>query len=408
MPALASSSRVQLSYIKETVFGTTPGAGNGRNLRITGESLNFDYSKESSKEIRADRQTGGATTVDATAAGSINFHMQYAEYDGLMEAALQGTWSVFGTNGVGATFAGTFVVGPPSTITAGAATTGSSLFTLLQAGQWFRLTAPTHANDGKLCRVSTTIAPSSTVITLDPSTPLVAGTGVANCTVSTARLTNGVAQNSFSIEKSFTDIVQFLTFRGMTVNKMNLNFAAASLTDGSFEFMGKNVVRNAATQLPGSATASYSYDIQNSVRGVGQLWEGGIPLASTFVKSMSLALNNNLRGQKAVANLGNVGIGSGDLQFTGSLEVYFADGAIYDKFINDTYTSLIVSTQDTAGNGYVFSLPRVLLMNGRVVAQGENQDVMATFDFEAFADDANATAALRKTIFVDRVGAAVT
>lgn len=405
MTTLASTSRVQMAYIKETVFGTTPVAGNMKNLRMTGESLNFDYSKESSKEIRSDRQTGGASTVDATAAGGINFHAQYAEYDGLMEGALQGAWSVFGTNGVGATFTATFTA---NTITASAATTGSSLFTLLQAGQWFRLTAPTHANDGKLCRVSTVTPPTSTVLTVDTNTPLTAGTTIANCTVATSRLTNGTTQPSFSLEKQLMDVGQYLVYRGMTVNRMSLNFAAAALTDGSFEFMGKDMARDTATHLPGTAVASYSYDVQNSVRGVGQLWEGTAPITSTFIRSMSLSVNNNLRGQKAIANLGNVGIGAGGLQITGSLEVYFADGTIFDKFLNDTYTSLIVSTQDTAGNGYVFTLPRVLLMNGRVVAQGEDQDVMASFDFEAFADDTNATAALRKTIFIDRVGAAIT
>ena len=37
MPVLASTSRVQLAYILESVFGTTPGAGNGTYLRTTGE-----------------------------------------------------------------------------------------------------------------------------------------------------------------------------------------------------------------------------------------------------------------------------------------------------------------------------------------------------------------------------------
>lgn len=407
MPALAVSSRLQMAYLQETTFGTVPVAGNYRNLRITGESLNFDYSKEESKEIRADRQTAGATTTDANAAGSINFHMQYAEYDQLMAGALQNTWTVFGTNGVGATFSATFTA---TTITASVATTGTSLFTLLAKGQWFKLVAPTHANDGKILRVSTTVAPTSTIITLDANTPAAVGAGVANCTVSAARLTNGITAPSFSVEKQFTDIGQFLTFRGMTVGKMDLNFSAASLTDGSFEFMGKDVQQGTATKLPGTVVPSYTYDIQNSVRGVGQMWENGAPIASTFVKSITLSANNNLRGQKAIGNLGNIGIGSGDLNTSGTIEIYFADATIFNRFLTDTYTSLIVGTQDNAagtGNGYVVTLPRVLLMNAKIVAQGENQDIMASFDYSAFSDDANADASLRKTIIIDRTGAAV-
>lgn len=408
MPALAVTSRVSIGYIQESTYGTTPGAGNYKYLRMTGESLNYDISKETSKEIRSDRQNGGATTVDGQAAGSINFHMQYAEYEGLIAGALQNTWTIHGTNGVGTTFSGTFVVGPPSTITAGAAPTGANAFTTLQRGQWFKLTAPTHGNDGKIVRVSTTVDPTATVITLDTNTALLVGAGVANCTIATARLTNGTTQPSFSIEKQFNDITQFLTFKGMTVNKLNLNFASAAIIDGSFEFMGKNAVRNVTTQLPGTPVASYTYDIHNAVKGVGQLWEGTAPLTSTFVKSLTMAVNNNLRGQKAIANLGNVGIGAGDIEITGTVEVYFADGTIYDKFLNDTYTQIILSTVDTSGNGYVITLPRVCLMNGKIVAQGENQDIMATFDYACYADDTNSVAGLRKTIFIDRVGVAVT
>lgn len=408
MTALAATSRVSIGFIQESAYGTVPGAGNYKYLRMTGESLNYDVSKESSKEIRSDRQNGGATTVDAQAAGSINFHFQYAEYETLMAGALQSAWTVFGVNGVGATFTGTFVVGPPSTITASVATSGASDFTTIQKGQWIKLSAPTHGNDGKIVRVSLTTAPTTTVITLDSNTPLLVGAGVANCTVATARLVNGTTQNSYSIEKQFNDITQFLTFQGMTVSKMNLSFASAAITDGSFEFMGKTVTRATSTALPGTPVASYTYDIHNAVRGVGQLWEGGSPLTSTFVKSMTMALNNNLRGQKAIGNLGNVGIGTGDIELTGTCEVYFADGTIYDKFLADTYTSIIISSVDTSGNGYVITLPRVCLMNAKIVAQGENQDIMASFDYACYADDTNAVSALRKTVFIDRVGVAVT
>lgn len=402
----AVSSRAQLAYIKESVFGTTPGAGNGRKLRMTGESLNFDLSKEDSKEIRDDRQTQGATTVDASASGGFNFHLQYAEYDQLIEGALQSAYSVYGTNGVtGVSFSAAYAA---NTITAAVAPTGNDAFTLLQGGQWLRINHTGNANDGKYVRVSTSVAPTSTVITLDPSTPLTVAASTAGATISTSRIANGTTFQSFSLEKSFGDITQFFTYRGMVVSKMSLNFNSAALTDGSFDFMGKDAVRNTAKQLPGTLTASQTYEIQNGVRGVGQLWEAGAPITSTSIKSMTVNVDNNLRGQKALGTLGNVGIGVGDFDTSGSLEVYFADGTQYDKFANDTYTSLIVGSQDAAKNGYVITLPRVLLMNAKITAGAKNQDVLATFDYMAFGDLGNASAPLQKTIFIDRIGAAVT
>lgn len=400
----ASTSRVQLRYIQETTWGTTPVAGNGLNLRCTGESLDFSLQKEESKEIRADRQINGATTVDATASGGLNIHLQYAEYDKLIAGALCSAWSVYGTAGVGTTFSGTYTA---TTITAGAAPVGANAFTTLQLGQWFRLLAPTSANDGLLLRVSTSVAPTSTVITLDTATPCAAAGPIANSAVQTSRLTNGVTEISFTLEKAFTDVTQVFTYKGMEVNKMTLNFAAAALADGSFDFIGKNAVRAAATALPGTIQASNSYNIQNGVKGINAIWENGAPLAGVFVKTMSLTVDNNLRSQKALANLGAIGIGQGDFKASGQMEMYFANGNMYDRFLTDTYTSVILPVQDSAGNGYVFSMPRVLLTNAKIVAGGENQDAMISFDFTAFADDANAVAALRQTIFIDRVGVAV-
>lgn len=403
--ALADTSRVQLRRIKESVFGEVPGAGNSINLRTTGESLDFDIKKETSKELREDRQISGAVPVSASAMGGINFHLSYGEYDDLFESAFQGTWAEFGTNGVGATFTADFAA---TTITASAATTGSSDFSTLQLGQWFRLLAPTHANDGLLLRVSSSVAPTDTVITLDAATPLTVGTGVANCAIQTSRLSNGVTQTSFSIEKEFSDVAQFLQYTGMTPGKLNLKFAAAALTDGSIEFMGTGATRAGATAMPGTAVASQVYEIHNAATGVGQVWEGTGPLSGSFVKSLDLTLDNVQRIKEAIGNFGAIAIGSGTVKITGTMEMYFSDGTQYDKFLANTYTKVIVATQDDSGNGYVLSLPRVQLMKGKVVAGAKDQDVMASFEIEAFSDDANAVAALRKTIFLDRVGVAIT
>lgn len=403
MPTTASSSRVQLSYIKETNFGVTPVAGNGTKLRVTGESLNFDITKDTSKEIRDDRQVNSAVPTGAQASGGLPIHMQYKEYDPFLEAALQSTFTAYGTNGVGATFTATMAA---NTITAGAAPTGNSAFTLLQKGQWFRFICGTTSdpNHGKLFRVSTTVAPTSTVITLDPSTVATVAASLPSAALQASRLTNGVTQSSFSLEKSFADIVQFLTYRGMTVSKMSLQFASESLTNGSIDFMGKDAVIAAVTAMPGSLTASQTFEIHNAATGVGQIWEGGAPLTSTYIKSLNLDVDNSLRAKTALGTLGSVDIGSGTLKVTGSFEAYFASAVLYQKFLADTSTQLTWSSLDAAGNGYVFTLPNVDISKATITAGAMDQDVMVQIDFQALADLTNATPALQKTIFIDRVG----
>lgn len=404
MSALASTSRVQMRRIKETVFGVTPTTGNPANMRMTGESLDFTLSKDTSKEIRADRQLSGSTTTDAMSGGDINIHMQYAEYDTELQALFMSSYAVLGANGETTSFSAAYTA---NTITAGAAPTGPSALTNLQLGQFFRVSHPANPNNGKVLRVSSSVAPTATAITLDASTPAIVSAGGAGATVQASRLTNGVTESSFTYEKWLGDVGQFFAYRGQYIAKMALKFASASLLEGSFTLMGKDAVRTTATTLPGIPTASKTFEIQNAVRGVGQLWEGGVPLTTTFIKSLDFTVDNNLRNQGAVGNLGPVGIGTGDFSVSGSVSIYFSatgGASIYDKFLSDTYTALTFSDQDAAGNGYIWTLPRVMLKTGKVVAGSKNADFMAEFTFEAYADDTNAVPALRQTLFLDRVG----
>lgn len=399
---LASADRVQLAYVPEATFGVTPATA-AIKLRMTGESLAFDLTKENDKEINDTAELTSSTTVGAQAGGDIKMHMQYAEYDRFFAAVLRNTWAVHGTNGVGTAFSGTFAA---TTITAAVAPVGNAAFTTLQKGQWFQAGAPGNANDKLLLRVSTVTAPTATVITLDPSTPAVVANGIAGCTISTSRLQNGVTQQSFTVERQVAEVSNYFAFRGQYISKFATEFASSSMTEGTFTLLGKDMVRTGASTLTGPLTDSKTYDIQNGVKGVGKLWENGAPTAGK-IKKMSFDIDSGLRAQDALGEMGLVGVGLGTFVVKGSLEVYFADGALFDKFLNDTYTSIILSTYDTAGNGYVITLPRVQLTKATVMAGSKNSDLMASFEYTAYKDVNNAVPALRATMFMDRFGAAV-
>ena len=400
---LANTSLAQIRRIREVTFGVTPVAGNGGNLRVTGESFIFDVKKEESKELRADRQIGYVVPVSAGASGGFNFHLSYGEYDPELESTLQSVYAVYGINGVGTTFVGTFTA---NTIVPGANPAGTSAFTTLVRGQWFRLIS-SGSNNGRLFRVSSTVTPTAALITLDAGTPAIVAATEAGCAIQASRLTNGILQTSFTYEKELPDVVQFFAFRGMTPGKVMLNFVSAALTDGSIEFMGKSSTRGVVTVLPGTTAPSRTGEIQSGATGVSQIWEAGVPMTATFIKSLNLTVDNVQRSQEAIGNFGYVGIGSGTLAVSATLEVYFETGALYDKFLNNVYTSLIIGTQDPAGNGYILTLPRVNLTSSKITAGSKDQDLMASFELRALADDANTIPALRRTLFIDRVGEAV-
>lgn len=91
--AVGVSNRAQLTYITETVWGTTPGAGSMQIMRYTGESIDNQFNFTESAEIIADRMTTDIIRVGAQAGGDVNIELSYGAYDVWLEAALQGTWT---------------------------------------------------------------------------------------------------------------------------------------------------------------------------------------------------------------------------------------------------------------------------------------------------------------------------
>lgn len=404
--SLATSNRAQLRFIKEVTFGTIPGSGNPNNLRMTGESLAFAINTDTSKEIRSDRQVTDLIQTGASASGDVNFELSYNEYDPLIEAVMQSTYTVFGVNGVGVAIptSATFAAGA---LTAGAATSGASIFTSLVMGQWVKIGGSTNPLQNIWAQVSLTVPPTATVLTFQ-GTPFTGATGLggAAVTVSASRISNGTTLNSYTIERGLADATtpQFFAYRGMCASKLSLKFAAGSVVGGAFSFMGKDALRtDTTTQLPGSPIASKTLDVVNAVAGVGNIMEGGSVLTGTYIKSVDLSIDNSLRAQTAIGSLGSVGVGTGSLQVSGTMEVYLADGTMWDKFKNNTASSLSLRATDGAGNGYVITLPKIKYGDAKVNAGSLDQDVMLSMPFTAIMDPSTS-----KTLIIDRAGVAAT
>jgi len=403
MPVLASTSRVQMSYLKEIVFGEVPVTGVVRNIRNTGESLNYSISKTSSDEINAYRAVSSMVATSAEAAGALNIQMSFGEYDEFLAATLQNTWIKVGAAGLSSVFSSTITTGA---ITAGVAVTD---FATLKRGQWFTLSGTGTTNDGKLFRVSKITAPTTTVITLDVSTPGIPGGPFAATVLRSSRLSNGVIQPSYALQREANDVGEFFVFRGMTVSSMSLNMASGSLTSGDFNFMGRDALRAAATFMPSAAVDSQAYPNMSGVSGTAcALWVGGVPLLGTFVNSIALSYDNALRQQTALCALGSVGIGNGTIMASINMEVYFASGAtFYSQLLDNSSVEVAFTAFDNAGNGYVFTIPKGNVSSYSVNAGSKDSELMAQITVTALLDLGNADATLRKVFFIDRMGDAM-
>lgn len=390
----ASSAYGQLRYITETVAGTTPVAGNGVNLRQTGLTTKAALSTVTSNEVRADRLSTGLTITDMNLDGGFNFELSGKEYDPFLESLLGSAFTHFGVAGLGAVFS---MATTATTITASVATTGASIFTALPNGSWIKIVPPVGATAAvkayfadRWFKVATTTA---TVITLDASTPItgvgIIGVTAAGYAISQSTVANGASlARSFTLEYAMTDINQFLPFRGMRANSMDLSLDVGSIITGSFGFLGQgHDGMVGATTLPGSPVASQSLEVMNSVADVGAIYENGSSVlggSSSFIKSVKLNIANNMRAQKAIGIFGNAGIGLGELAITGSMDIYVENASYYNKWLAGTTTSLALGMADAAGNGYLVEMDKVQFKDGGLNLGGRNDDTMLSLPFQAF------------------------
>jgi len=387
---MSDSSRVQMAYANEVTWGVIPAVA-FTSLRFTGEGLNFNIANIVSNEIRSDRQITDLVQVDAEASGPLNFEMSYGTYDDFLLGALfDSAWS-------------TAVAVSETDITAANAdnsyntTAGDFVTDGVVPGMWLLAAGFSNAaNNGffRVVSVTTTKIVAAGLTLVDET----AGTRTFD---NSGMIRNGVTENSFVMEKFFSDKTQYHTFAGCLVSTLTLNLIVGEFLTGSMEFLGKDMVRDTATAGSGAYGAASTTPVMNAVANVQSILEGGTELVAPYaLRQVTCTINNNLRGLKAIGVLGNFDIGIGRSLINGTMQMYFEDGAMVDKFINSTETKLEFVVQDTAGNAYVVSFPRIKITTQEVVAGGIDQDVLLDMEWQAIRDATN-----DYTVQIDRFAA---
>lgn len=91
--AQAQGSRRTVGYIAETTPGTTPASPQLAGLEYVDFNLALNTENLSDPSIRPDRQTSYARRGNSSTDGDLSLVLCPDNYDALLEAALQGTWS---------------------------------------------------------------------------------------------------------------------------------------------------------------------------------------------------------------------------------------------------------------------------------------------------------------------------
>lgn len=222
---------------------------------------------------------------------------------------------------------------------------------------------------------------------------------------------NGVDKSFLTFERKFEQgaVDSYEFFTGCEVDAMTLNFNASEIVTGNCTVMGRSAAQ-ASSSLTGSTGASEANTnrVYNTVKMVNHIREGGNTVGDNImntVQAVTLNITNNKRMSRAIGIEGPASIGDGQFVVTGTLTQYFQDNNLYNKFLNDTLTSLYIEFDDLSdtgnGNRIRFNLPRVVYTNVAREIPGNNQDITVQLDFQGVYD-----AGIGGTLQVQRIDAA--
>ncbi|AAX84859.1 possible phage minor tail protein [Xanthomonas phage Xp15] len=204
-------------------------------------------------------------------------------------------------------------------------------------------------------------------------------------------IVNGTELHSYTFQKRFQDLAApiYQNFSGCRIGGLNLNFQTGAILTGSYSVMGCKAL-SGTTQIVGATTTSpgAGNEPMNSVGNLTAITKNGTPMAAK-IRSTTLALNNNLRGQEAIGTLGYIGIALGRLEITGNIEIYFENADEYNTFLNHDDFAFSFTVTDADLNSYKFELPRIKYETGTIVSGGLDQDLMISGSWRALFDSAS-------------------
>lgn len=190
----------------------------------------------------------------------------------------------------------------------------------------------------------------------------------------------GSTQRSFAIEQSFVDIDQHRVFNGVVVNTMSMEITTDSLVKATFGLMGKSTTPFSQTRIDESPDAITSKD--KFYHEGGTFNEGGVAVG--YLSALSFELNNNVTGNNALGVVGVRSMTSGKVNVTGSVTGLFESVALYNKFKDNTDTSLsftLVAGLETLQ----FTFHKVKYTSGNITMNGD-AGVTVELAFEALYD----------------------
>jgi len=364
---MARSNREQVGFIEEATWGTTPATPTGQLLNVTSNSLAQQNQTTNSAFIRSDTNIAGNIRTGTETSGDIGIELQYGGYDDLLEGALRNEWGT-----------ATAVTATDISFTNATRVINSvaGAFGDLVAGQWIRVSG-SDSNDGYYPVVTATDANNIVVGGAD----LTDESASASITIKSQVLSNGVIEKSYTFERGFLDISQYMVMTGCRVGAMSLSFGLQAIAGGSISLLAKSSTASGATGWNSTAAAATTQSM-NTVDSIKGVYVDGVA-ATVDLAGFDFSITTNAEQLNKIGQLAATDIVTNSIGVTGTITEYFEDLTFLNKAIGFTEFRLTIIVGDEDGNDYAFDFPSCRIGQGAPDNGGINQTLTTPYQFEA-------------------------
>jgi hypothetical protein len=374
---MSSSNRVRVTFIEESVLGTTPIAGDFDTARFISESLSGTPSTAESQQIRADRLPSGQVVTGLELGGDLNFELaKESQLEKFMQSAMFNTWDTQALQTVDLEIDAT-----AKTIERAS----GDWNTTVDVGDFITLGGFVNSVNNTQAQVLEVVSPTVVRVSFNEANgPVVDEVATATTYKRADRLAVGTTKKSFSIEKAFLDLTnKAINYKGMMVDTMNLEVNYGEIVNGSFTFAGtryepadqaSEFITNARTINPPATTNSMNGSIDMPI--IASALGGTFGDVDFCIQSVGLTLNNNLSVQNCIGEIAPKDYSPGTAGVEVTLSTYLSDDnweALALKLSQSPFAlGFMIKNVD---GWYGFYLPAVQVSFEDPASAGANQEV---------------------------------
>ena len=163
----------------------------------------------------------------------------------------------------------------------------------------------------------------------------------------------GATEQTIAILKRHADTGEDLLYSGARLNSLAVGAAIDSRVLLTFGVIGTEAQPYV---VPGDAVFAAATDTTPMVTSVGQLSEGGAPIA--YATAYDFTLSNGMEAIFALHQRAAYDVQNGVFTATGTLSAYRENGGLYAKFLNETDSTLAATFTDGTSS-YTFNFPDI-------------------------------------------------